>query len=72
MRSSNTKEKFWKSCAKFAAKNQGFFHGRIVFINMTSERGMKSFVSESEVEEFRKKRQEEWEKVRQPDDPLGE
>ncbi|XP_056621731.1 PSME3-interacting protein isoform X1 [Triplophysa dalaica] len=29
----------------------------------------KKFVSESELEETRKKRQEEWEKVRKPDDP---
>ncbi len=32
----------------------------------------KSFVSEQEVEEVKKKRQEEWEKVRKPSDPLGE
>lgn len=31
----------------------------------------KSFVSEAELEALRKKRQEEWEKVRKPDDPLG-
>lgn len=31
----------------------------------------KSFVSEAELEACRKKRQEEWEKVRKPDDPLG-
>lgn len=29
------------------------------------------FVTESEIAEARKKRQEEWEKVRQPDEPLG-
>jgi len=29
------------------------------------------FVSEAEIEEKRKKRQEEWEKVRQPHQPLG-
>ncbi|KAB5574868.1 hypothetical protein PHYPO_G00214080 [Pangasianodon hypophthalmus] len=29
----------------------------------------RKFVSESEIEERRKKRQEEWEKVRKPDDP---
>ncbi|KAI4873864.1 hypothetical protein NFI96_012990 [Prochilodus magdalenae] len=29
----------------------------------------RKFVSESELEEKRKKRQEEWEKVRKPDDP---
>ena len=32
----------------------------------------KSFVSEKEIEEVKKKRQEEWEKVRRPDQPLGE
>lgn len=31
----------------------------------------KSFVSEKEIEEVKKKRQEEWEKVRKPDQPLG-
>ena len=31
---------------------------------------MKSFVSEEDLEEIRKKRQEEWEKVRRPDQPL--
>lgn len=29
------------------------------------------FVTESEIAEARQKRQEEWEKVRQPDEPLG-
>lgn len=29
------------------------------------------FVTESEALEARKKRQDEWEKVRQPDQPLG-
>lgn len=29
------------------------------------------FVSETELAEARKKRQEEWEKVRRPDDPEG-
>lgn len=29
------------------------------------------FVTETEIAEARKKRQEEWEKVRQPDQPLG-
>lgn len=29
------------------------------------------FVTESELEEARKKRQEEWEKVRKPSDPIG-
>ncbi len=32
----------------------------------------KSFVTEEEVEEVKKKRQEEWERVRKPSDPLGE
>ena len=31
-----------------------------------------SFVTEQEIEETKKKRQEEWEKVRKPDDPIGE
>lgn len=31
----------------------------------------KKFVSEAELDERRKKRQEEWEKVRKPDDPEG-
>lgn len=39
---------------------------------MSESRGIKSFVTESEVEEVRKKRQEEWENVRKPDDPIGE
>ena len=30
-----------------------------------------SFVSETEIDEIRQKRQEEWEKVRKEDDPLG-
>lgn len=29
------------------------------------------FVTETELNEARQKRQEEWEKVRQPDQPLG-
>lgn len=29
------------------------------------------FVTETELAEARQKRQEEWEKVRQPDEPLG-
>lgn len=33
-------------------------------------RGPRSFVSESDIEEKKKKRQEEWEKTRKPDDPL--
>lgn len=32
---------------------------------------VKKFESQDEVEEKRKKRQEEWEKVRKPDDPEG-
>ena len=31
----------------------------------------RKFVSESELDEKRKKRQEEWEKVRKPEDPEG-
>ena len=31
----------------------------------------KAFVSQDEIEEKRRKRQEEWEKVRKPDDPTG-
>lgn len=31
----------------------------------------KRFVSEAEIEERRKRRQEEWEKVRKPEDPEG-
>lgn len=31
-----------------------------------------AFVTEQEIEETKKKRQEEWEKVRKPDDPVGE
>ncbi len=34
--------------------------------------GFKKFVSEDELAEQKKKRQEEWEKVRKPDDPIGE
>lgn len=32
---------------------------------------VKKFESQGEVDEKRKKRQEEWEKVRKPDDPEG-
>ena len=32
----------------------------------------KSFVSEKELDEIKQKRQEEWEKVRRPDQPLRE
>jgi hypothetical protein len=32
----------------------------------------KSFISEKEIEAVNKKRQEEWERVRRPDQPLGE
>ena len=31
----------------------------------------KKFVTENEIEEKRKERQEEWDKVRKPDDPIG-
>lgn len=30
------------------------------------------FISETEAAELRKKRQEEWERVRKPSDPVGE
>ncbi|KAK3576369.1 hypothetical protein CHS0354_018917 [Potamilus streckersoni] len=42
------------------------------FGGSTSSSGLtlKSFVSEDELEEKRRKRQEEWEKVRRPDEPL--
>ena len=33
--------------------------------------GLKAFVSETELEEQRKQRQEEWEKVRTADQPAG-
>lgn len=29
------------------------------------------FITEAEINEARQRRQEEWEKVRKPDDPLG-
>jgi hypothetical protein len=32
---------------------------------------IKSFVSEEEAQDDNEKRQQEWERVRQPDDPLG-
>ena len=38
---------------------------------MSGSSGIKSFITETEVEEVRQKRQEEWEKVRKPDDPIG-
>jgi len=34
--------------------------------------GIKSFVSENELDEAKKKRQEEWERVRRPEDPKGD
>jgi len=39
------------------------------YVNMSST--FKQFITEKEVEEVKKKRQEEWEKVRRPDQPLG-
>ena len=41
---------------------------------MSGERAprMMSFVSEKELEEVKRKRQEEWEKARKPNDPVGE
>jgi hypothetical protein len=41
------------------------------FSNNDSSSGLRSFVSESQLEERRKRRQEEWEKVRTADQPLG-
>jgi len=32
---------------------------------------LNAFVSETELDEKRKKRQEEWERVRKPEDPVG-
>ena len=32
---------------------------------------VKKFVTQDEIDEKKKKRQEEWEKVRKPDDPVG-
>jgi len=40
------------------------------FSNNDSSSGLRSFVSESQLEERRKRRQEEWEKVRTDDQPL--
>ena len=41
---------------------------------MSDERAprMMSFISEKELEEVKRKRQEEWEKARKPNDPVGE
>ena len=38
----------------------------------TGSAKLMSFVSEKDVEEMKKKRQEQWEKVRKPGDPKGE
>ena len=38
----------------------------------SSNSKIKSFVTEDEAQDINEKRQIEWEKVRQPDDPLGE
>lgn len=44
----------------------------LVLFQMTSgTQGLKAFVTETEIEEKKKKRQEEWEKVRKADDPEG-
>ena len=32
---------------------------------------LKKFETENEIEDKKRKRQEEWEKVRKPDEPLG-
>ena len=42
-----------------------------VYSSAISTGGLNSFVSENDLEERRRKRQEEWEKVRKPDDPIG-
>ena len=42
----------------------------LVYKTMSGGRGL-SFVSEVDIGEKRQKRQEEWEKVRKPDEPLG-
>lgn len=42
------------------------------FPEKTIVAGPRSFVSEKDLEDRRKKRQEEWEKTRKPDDPDGE
>lgn len=39
--------------------------------NEVNSRMLNAFVSENDLEERRKKRQEEWEKVRKPEDPVG-
>ena len=36
-----------------------------------SNKNIKSFVSEEEAKDLNEKRQKEWERVRQPDDPVG-
>jgi len=44
----------------------------ITSMSSTSGIAPLKFVTEAEIEEKRKKRQEEWEKVRQPHQPLGD
>jgi len=44
----------------------------ITIMSSTSGIAPLKFVTEAEIEEKRKKRQEEWEKVRQPHQPLGD
>lgn len=43
---------------------------KYIYVTITKMSGV-SFVSETEIDEIRQKRQEEWEKVRKEDDPLG-
>ena len=43
----------------------------VISSSMADVPTFKKFVSEDELEEQKRKRQEEWEKVRRPDQPLG-
>ena len=43
----------------------------MTFSNTAPKAQMKSFVTETELEDKRAVRQAEWEKVRKPDQPLG-
>lgn len=43
---------------------------KYIYVTITKMSGV-SFVTETEIDEIRQKRQEEWEKVRKEDDPLG-
>lgn len=55
------------SLVGFEKENRWYCGFYEAFSNMSGV----SFVSETEIDEIRKKRQEEWEKVRKEDDPLG-